>query len=197
MNNTPIDQLIRLLSRLPSVGQRSARRMALHLLKHKDTLMLPLADSLMATAMQVLECEQCGNLDTASLCHICTDPKRDPSVICVLEDVSDLWAMERGRIFPGTYHVLGGTLSALEGRGPADLRIEGLVRRAMHEAVREVILATNATVEGQTTAHYLTDRLAGCNVRISQLAQGIPIGGELDYLDEGTLGAALKLRQAV
>ncbi|MCC7259636.1 MAG: recombination protein RecR [Alphaproteobacteria bacterium] len=190
----PIESLIHLLTKLPGVGQRSARRMALTLLRHKESLMRPLAQALIAAADAVQPCEQCGNLDVRSPCSICVDPRRDPSLVCVVEDLSDLWAMERGHVFRGRYHVLGGTLSAIDGRGPEELNMNRLVERAKDEGIKEVILATNATVEGQTTAHYLTDLLKECNVTITRLAQGIPMGGELDYLDEGTLGAALKAR---
>lgn len=185
-----------MLSRLPGVGGRSARRMALQLLKQKETLMIPLAEQMLRTAQAIKECEVCGNLDTASPCHICTDGKRDPALLCVVEDIADVWAMERGRIFSGGYHVLGGTLSAIDGRGPQDLRIDSLLQRVSEGVIQEIILATNTTVEGQTTAHYLTERLNGFPVKLSRLAQGIPLGGELDYLDEGTLGAAIRLRQS-
>jgi recombination protein RecR len=195
MTPSPLEQLIRHLARLPGIGQRSARRMALQLLKQRDTLMLPLADSLRQTAETIQNCEVCGNWDDASPCHICSDTKRDHGLICVVEEVGDIWAMERGRVYQGVYHVLGGTLSALEGRGPEHLHISTLVQRARSGEVREVILATNATLEGQTTAHYLTDRLRDCEVKLSRLSQGIPLGGELDYMDEGTLGAAMRMRQ--
>lgn len=197
MAQDSIDALVKLLSRLPGVGGRSARRMALQLLGKRESLMRPLAMQLLETAERVQECPQCGNWDESSPCRICTDAKRDGGVICVVEDVADLWAMERSHLFKGQYHVLGGTLSVMDGRKPDDLRIAPLLQRAVSEQVREIILATNATVEGQTTAHYLMDRLADCNVTITQLAQGIPLGGELDYLDEGTLGAALRQRQKV
>lgn len=192
----PIDTLTGLLAKLPGLGPRSARRMALHLLRHRDTLMIPLAESLIRTADALSECAECGNLDTATPCHICTSTKRDVSMMCVVEDIADLWAMERGNVFRGRYHVLGGTLSVMDGRGPDQLNVPVLLRRAAAEEVTEVIIATNATVDGQTTAHYLTDRLADCNVTVSRLAHGIPMGGELDYLDEGTLSAALKARVA-
>ena len=167
------------------------------MLKHKEALMLPLSKSLEATAQSIVDCEQCCNLDTRSPCAICTDSKRDPHIICVVEEVADLWAFERGNIFRGQYHVLGGVLSAIDGVSPADLNIESLVKRVQEGEVEEVIIATNATVDGQTTAHYITERLTGSGVSISRLAHGIPIGGELDYLDDGTLGAALKSRQAM
>lgn len=158
--------------------------------------MLPLIHVMQASIESIVPCNTCGNLDTQNPCAICSDERRDPSVLCVVEDLADLWAIERSRMFKGRYHVLGGTLSAIDGRSPDTLNITPLIERAAATEIEEVILATNATVEGQTTAHYLTDRLVGCNVRISRLAQGIPIGGELDYLDDGTLGAALKARQA-
>lgn len=192
-----IEDLIALLARLPGMGPRSARRAMLHLMRHKDAQMRPLAEAMARTADTITHCGTCGNLDTADPCHLCANPKRDPSVICVVEDVSDLWAIERSRQYQGLYHVLGGTLSALDGRGPDQLNIAALLRRAGSDNVTEVILATNATVEGQTTAHYLSDKLAGCGVRLSRLAQGIPFGGELDYLDDGTLGAAFRARLAV
>ena len=193
---TSIDQLIQAFSRLPGIGPRSARRLVLQLIRKKEQLMTPLIQVMQDAVESIQTCDECGNLDTSNPCHICADDKRDTSVICVVEDLADLWAIERSNMFKGRYHVLGGTLSAIDGRGPDALHIDQLVARAANDAVEEVILATNATVEGQTTAHYLTDRLESCNVKISRLAQGIPIGGELDYLDDGTLGAALKARQA-
>jgi len=196
MGGPEIERLAALLARLPGLGPRSARRAVLHLLKHRDSLLTPLAAALEETAGAVKACTRCGNLDTVEPCAVCTDPRRDTSVICVVEDVGDLWALERAGVFGGLYHVLGGTLSALDGIGPEDLRIADLVTRA-GEGVDEVILATNATVDGQTTAHYVTDRLEETGVKVSRLALGVPMGGELDYLDEGTLGAALKARRAV
>jgi recombination protein RecR len=190
-----IERLIQMLARLPGLGPRSARRVALHLLKRRDAALAPLVQALTEAAANVRTCATCGNLDTADPCGICADPKRDGSVICVVEDVADLWAMERAGAFRGRYHVLGGALSALDGVGPEELRIPGLVERARGEKIAEVILATNATVEGQTTAHYIAERLAGSGARVSGLAQGIPVGGELDYLDDGTLSAALKSRR--
>jgi recombination protein RecR len=192
-----IERLIGLLARLPGLGPRSARRAALHLLKKREALMLPLADALGEAARQIKACSLCGNLDTADPCVICTDGKRDATLLCVVEDVADLWALERAGVFGGRYHVLGGTLSALDGVGPEDLAIAGLVGRARDGVVREVILALNATVDGQTTAHYVSDRLAGAGVTVSRLAHGVPVGGELDYLDDGTLAAALKARRSV
>ncbi len=190
-----IDRLIRLLAKLPGLGPRSARRAALHLIKRPDALLEPLAAALAAAASNVRRCAICGNIDTEDPCGICTDPGRERSSVCVVEDVADLWALERTGAFAGAYHVLGGTLSALDGRGPDDLAIEALIGRARQDAVAEVILATSATVEGQTTAHYLMDRLAGAGVVVSMLAHGVPVGGELDYLDDGTLSAALKSRR--
>jgi recombination protein RecR len=190
-----LDALIQLLAKLPGLGPRSARRAALHLLKRRETLMLPLAEAMQAAAERVKACSICGNLDTEDPCALCRDPRRDPALLCVVEDVADLWAIERAGAFRGRYHVLGGTLSALEGVGPEDLRIDALAARVGKGEVKEAILALNATVEGQTTAHYITDRLAGTGVTISRLAHGVPVGGELDYLDEGTLSAALAQRR--
>ncbi|HYM33260.1 MAG TPA: recombination mediator RecR [Candidatus Cybelea sp.] len=192
---TELERLIQLLAKLPGLGPRSARRAALHLLKRKEALMLPLAEALGTAADKVHACPVCGNLDTEDPCAVCRDPRRDGSIICVVEEVADLWALERAAAFRGRYHVLGGTLSALDGIGPGDLAIDGLVRRVHAGGVREVILATNATVDGQTTAHYITDRLNGSGVAVSRLAHGVPVGGELDYLDDGTLAAALKARR--
>ena len=190
-----LDTLIRLLAKLPGLGPRSARRAALHLMKRRESLLEPLAAALAQAAEAIRTCSVCGNLDTLEPCAMCRDPERDAATICVVEDVSDLWALERTGAFRGRYHVLGGTLSALDGIGPDDLNIDRLLARI--KPGMEMILALNATVEGQTTAHYLADRVAGRDVRISRLAQGVPIGGELDYLDEGTLTAALKARRAV
>ncbi len=192
-----MERLIGLLAKMPGLGPRSARRVALYLMKRRETLALPLARALSDAAENVGPCSTCGNLDSVDPCAICTDAKRDGSVICVVEDVADLWALERAGAFKGLYHVLGGTLSALDGIGPEDLNIPGLVSRATADQTTEVILATNATVDGQTTAHYIADRLAGCGVVISGLAHGVPVGGELDYLDDGTLSAALKARHPV
>ena len=197
MSASDIDRLIQLLAKLPGLGPRSARRASLHLIKHRDSLMTPLARALEAAAESIVPCGVCGNLDTADPCAVCADPRRDDSVICVVEEVADLWALERTASFKGRYHVLGGVLSPLDGVGPEDLNIDGLVGRAGAEDVKEIILATGATVDGQTTAHYVTDRLADCEVSISALAHGIPVGGELDYLDDGTLSAALKARRRV
>jgi recombination protein RecR len=196
MNGPEIERLIQLLGRLPGLGPRSARRVALHLLKKREALMQPLSTALADAADAIRPCSICGNLDTTDPCSICIDPKRDATLLCVVEDVGDLWAMERGRIFPGRYHVLGGTLSALDGVGPDELNIAALVQRVGAGEVREVIVATNATVDGQTTAHYLSDRLADLGVPVSRLAHGVPVGGELDWLDDGTLAMALKARRA-
>ena len=190
-----IDRLILLLAKLPGLGPRSARRAALHLIERRTGLLEPLAEALAAAAESIRQCGVCGNIDTADPCAICAADARDEATICVVEDVADLWALERTAAFGGRYHVLGGTLSALDGRGPDELNIDALVRRANRPAVSEVILAVSATVEGQTTAHYLTDRLAGCGVTVSRLAHGVPVGGELDYLDDGTLSAALRARR--
>ena len=197
MTSSHIDRLIGLLSRLPGLGPRSARRAALHLLKKRESLLAPLASALTQAAETIRNCDQCGNLDTADPCAICGDMERDASVICMVEEVADLWAVERSGIYRGRYHVLGGTLSALDGVGPEELKIAKLVERASNAKMKEVILATNATVDGQTTAHYVADRLAQCEVKITRLAHGLPMGGELDYLDDGTLIAALKARSPV
>lgn len=192
--NSELDDLIRLFAKLPGLGPRSARRIVLYLIRHKNLLMLPLADSLKRSAENIRSCSHCGNLDATDPCTICSDARRDVSTLCVVEDLADLWAIERCNLYRGFYHVLGGTLSAIDDRGPSQLNIEPLIARVATGAVKEIILATNATIEGQTTAHYLTTRLSEYKVHISRLAQGIPIGGELDYLDDGTLGAALKAR---
>jgi len=194
MAHSDIEDLIRILSKLPGLGPRSARRAVLHLMRQKDKVMLPLAESLSRAARNISQCTRCGNLDSVDPCHICADARRDPQVLCVVEEVADLWAIERCNLFKGQYHVLGGTLSALEDRGPAQLNIEPLIRRAHAGEIKEIILATNATLEGQTTAHYIMGKLHGSQVSISRLAQGIPMGGELDYLDDGTLGAAIRSR---
>jgi len=197
MNGTEIERLIQLLGRLPGLGPRSARRVALHLLKKREALMLPLSVALSDASRAIKPCSMCGNLDTVDPCAICADVTRDGSLICVVEDVGDLWAMERGKIFNGRYHVLGGTLSALDGVGPDELNIAALVKHVGSGSVREVIVATNATVDGQTTAHYLAERLAPLNVPLTRLAHGVPVGGELDWLDDGTLATALKARRAL
>ena len=190
-----LDTLVTLLAKLPGLGPRSARRAALYLIKRREGVMEPLASALVAAARAIRPCPLCGNLDTIEPCAICRDPERDDKQICVVEDLADLWALERTHAFGGCYHVLGGTLSALDGVGPEDLNITRLLSRLAPGT--ELILALNATVEGQTTAHYIAERAAGSGARISRLAQGVPIGGELDYLDDGTLTAALKSRRAL
>jgi recombination protein RecR len=190
-----IEGLIQLLARLPGLGPRSARRAVLHLIKRREALLLPLAAALTKAVETIRSCSLCGNLDTRDPCAICDSPKRDPALLCVVEDVADLWAMERSGAFKGRYHVLGGTLSALDGRGPEQLRIAALTGRAREAGVTEVILALGATVDGQTTSHYISQRLAGSGVTVTQLAHGVPVGGELDYLDDGTLTAAMKARR--
>ena len=225
MNVSDLERLIRLLARLPGLGPRSARRAALKMIQKPETLMLPLAAALEQAAGNIRACAACGNLDTGDTCAICRDPARDRTLVCVVEDVGDLWALERSGAFKGLYHVLGGTLSALDGRGPEQLNVAALVDRVQAEAdaetadtetagaetadaetadaetkatrPREVILALSATVDGQTTAHYIAERLAGLGVTITRLAHGVPVGGELDYLDDGTLSAALKARRPV
>ena len=196
MSTPEIERLVDLLAKLPGLGPRSARRAALHLIK-RPQFMKPLAEALTGVVTAIRTCSACGNIDSVDPCRICDDIERDRTVICVIEDVADLWALERTASYGGLYHVLGGTLSALDGVGPDDLRIGKLLDRARSEAVGEVILATNATVAGQTTAHYITERLANSGVKISRLAHGVPVGGELDYLDDGTLTAALKSRREV
>lgn len=192
-----IEALIEIMARLPGLGPRSARRAVLHLIKKRGQLMRPLAEAMGRVAETARECLNCGNIGTGDLCPICADDRRANGQICVVEDVSDLWAMERGGAFGGRYHVLGGTLSALDDIGPDDLRIPRLLDRVTGEGVSEVILALNATVDGQTTAHYIADALAGQGVSVTSLAQGVPIGGELDYLDDGTISAALRARRAL
>ena len=216
MAQHPLDQLIQRLSRLPGLGPRSARRTALYLLKNRDQVMLPLANELDHAARKVRTCVNCGNLDLNDLCTICQDSRRDSRRICVVEDVSDLWAIERAGIYSGLYHILGGTLSALDGRGPRELGIDRLVQRASHlsenqsdsqfktieplsidrlsDQMGEIILATSATVDGQTTAHYIAERLEHLPVQVTRLAHGVPVGGELNYLDDGTLAQAMKAR---
>jgi recombination protein RecR len=192
-----IERLVQLLARLPGLGPRSARKAALGLLKKRQELLVPLADAMQTAVEKIVECPDCGNLDTVAPCTICQDPRRDSSMIVVVEEVGDLWALERAGVVSARYHVLGGHLSPLDGIGPDDLNIEGLVKRAAAPEVGEVLLALNATVEGQSTAHDVTDQLAAAQVTVSRLAQGVPIGGELDYLDEGTLAAAIKSRRRV
>lgn len=189
-----IERLIQLLSKLPGLGPRSARRAALHLIKKRAALMEPLAGALQVAIEKIQVCNTCGNIDTQNPCTLCRDPRRDPSIIVVVADVADLWALERARATGGLYHVLGATLSPLDGVGPDDLTIAALVARAHDSKVVEIILALNATVDGQTTAHYITDLLQDAGVRVTRLAHGVPVGGELDYLDEGTLSAAMRQR---
>lgn len=191
-----IERMIQLLARLPGLGPRSARKAALHLLQRREALLEPLAEAMATAADRIVTCGNCGNIDTVSPCAICADERRDSSLIVVVEEVGDLWALERANIANARYHVLGGTLSPLDGVGPEDLNIAGLMARAGDEAVREVLLALNATVEGQSTAHYLMDQLEPLGVSVSRLAHGVPVGGELDYLDDGTLTAALKSRRS-
>jgi recombination protein RecR len=191
-----IERLIQLLAKLPGLGPRSARRAALTLLKKRDQLLGPLANAMRDAADAIKTCETCGNLDTTSPCSVCRDPRRDTHVLCVVEDVADLWALERAGVFRGRYHVLGGALSALDGVTPERLNVASLIDR-VKAGIDEVILAMNATVEGQTTAHYLMDTLAATGTKITRLAHGVPVGGELDYLDEGTLSAAFKARRSL
>jgi recombination protein RecR len=193
-----IERLVRLLARLPGLGQRSAQRMALAMLKRRDTLMLPLAEAMTACAERVHPCPTCGNLDTVQPCAICRDPERDARLLCVVAELEDLWALERaGGIFAGRYHVLGGTLKALDGIGPEQLGVDRLLRRVEEQGIGEVILALGATVDGQTTSHYLAERLQPLGCTVTRLGHGVPVGGELTYLDEGTLDAALRARQRV
>ena len=191
-----IERLIQLLARLPGLGPRSARRAALHLLKKRELLMAPLSAALQSALEKIEVCSVCGNIDTQNPCTLCTDPRRENSVIVVVADVADLWALERAQAINARYHVLGGTLSPLDGVGPQELAIDALIARARGEGVQEVILALNATVDGQTTAHYITDLLQDAHVKVTKLAHGVPVGGELDYLDEGTLAAAIRQRVA-
>jgi recombination protein RecR len=192
-----LDRLIQILTRLPGLGPRSARRVALQLLKKRESTLLPLAAALQEAARTVRACRICGNFCEDEICPICADPKRDASQICIVEGVEDLWALERSAAFKGRYHVLGGTLSALDGIGPDQLAIAGLLARLRDATVKEVILALGATVDGQTTAHYIADRLSGLPVTVTRLGHGVPVGGELDYLDEGTLTAAFKARRTL
>ena len=190
-----IERLIQLLAKLPGLGPRSARRAALYLIKNREKLLSPLSLAMADAQDKVTVCSTCGNVDTIDPCTICSDPRRDRTILCVVEEVGDLWALERAGAWTGLYHVLGGTLSAMEGIRPEDLAINRLVERAAAAGMREVVLATNATVEGQTTAHYITERLKGLGLSTSRLAHGVPVGGELDYLDEGTLTAAMRSRR--
>ena len=192
-----IERMIQLLARLPGLGPRSARRAALHLIRKREELLGPLADALAVARDRILVCTSCGNIDTSDPCNLCRDARRDTTILVVVETVADLWALERAGATRGKYHVLGGVLSPLDGVGPKDLNLAKLTERVREEGVREVILAVNATVDGQTTAHYIVDLLANMDVKVTRLAHGVPVGGELDYLDEGTLSAALRQRTAV
>lgn len=196
MASPEIEALTQALSRLPGLGPRSARRAVLHLIKKRETALVPLLGALERVSERLSTCSVCGNVDTSDPCAVCADPRRDARALCVVEEVADLWALERSRLFPGRFHVLGGRLSALEGVRPEDLAIDRLVARVA-DGVDEVVLAMNATLEGQTTAHYLAERIEAYPVRITQLAHGLPVGGELDYLDEGTLAQALRARRPV
>ena len=191
-----IDALIELMAKLPGLGPRSARRAVLHLIRKRGLLMTPLADAMQQVAVSARECLNCGNVGTSDICDICSDEQRATGALCVVEDVADLWAMERAAVFKGRYHVLGGSLSALDAIGPEELRIPKLIDRVASEQVTEVIMALNATIDGQTTAHYIADQLEG-RVTVTSLAKGVPIGGELDYLDDGTISAALNARKAL
>lgn len=197
MASQEIETLTQALSRLPGLGPRSARRAVLWLIKRRETSLVQLLAALEGVAERLVECRTCGNVDTTDPCGICADPRRDQRALCVVEDVADLWALDRARLFTGRYHVLGGRLSALEGVRPEDLTIAALIERVAAGGIDEVVLAMNATLEGQTTAHYIAERLEGYPVRITQLAHGLPVGGELDYLDEGTLAQALRARRPV
>lgn len=197
MASAEIEMLTQALARLPGLGPRSARRAVLHLLKKREGAMVPLLRALEKVSETLSTCHVCGNVDTTDPCGICNDPRRDARMLCVVEDVSDLWALERSRLFPGKFHVLGGRLSALEGVRPEDLNIASLLSRIAAGGIDEVVLAMNATLEGQTTAHYIAERLENAPVRITQLAHGLPVGGELDYLDDGTLAQALRARRPV
>ena len=194
MASTDLDNLTQMMARLPGLGPRSARRVVLQLVKRREALLEPLIGALSRVHASLATCSVCGNVDTRDPCGVCADPKRDAAQLCVVAEVADLWALDRARLFPGRFHVLGGTLSALDGVRPEDLNVDGLVERA-RDGVGEVVLAMNATLDGQTTAHYVAERLAPTGVRVTQLAHGVPVGGELDYLDEGTLAQALRLRR--
>lgn len=195
VTGTEIERMIQLLAKLPGLGPRSARRAALYLINNREKIMAPLAAALGDAYEKVSICTQCGNVDTINPCTLCNDPRRDQGMICVVEEAGDLWALERASATTGLYHVLGGTLSAIEGIRPEDLNIEKLVERASAKEVNEVVIAVNATIDGQTTAHYITEQLKDCDIAVSRLAHGVPVGGELDYLDEGTLAAAIKARR--
>ncbi|MDG1971115.1 MAG: recombination mediator RecR [Paracoccaceae bacterium] len=192
-----IERLIDVMAKLPGLGPRSARRAVLQMVKKRDLMLIPLARAAAEVAEKAMVCIECGNIDTAQICSVCRDPRRDASSLCVVEDVADLWAMERTSAFKGRYHVLSGVLSALDGIGPDDLKIPRLVRRAEVPEIEEVVLALGATVDGQTTAHYIAGQLSGASVEVTSLAQGVPVGGELDYLDDGTISAALNARRSL
>ncbi len=192
-----IENMIHLLSRVQGLGPRSARRAALQLIKRKDVLLVPLINAMQNVVDNIEECKSCGNMDTVNPCAICDDERRDKGLICVVEEVSDLWALERAGVAKAQYHVLGGTLSPIDGKGPEDLNIARLITRARGDEVREVLLALNATVEGQSTVHYISDLLKDCDVTISRLAHGVPVGGELDYLDDGTIATAITQRKDI
>ncbi|MFT8450612.1 MAG: recombination mediator RecR [Zymomonas mobilis] len=197
MSASPIENLIKSLAIMPGLGPRSARRAALYLIKKRETALYNLAQALDEVQQSLVICPECGNIDSCNPCSICSDPKRDDALLCVVEEVADLWALDRSRLFAGRFHVLGGRLSALDGITPEDLSIDALVKRVQSGKIKEVVLAMNATLEGQTTAHYITDCLEKYPVRITQLAHGLPVGGELDYLDDGTLAQALRARRPV
>lgn len=197
MASPEIEALTQALARLPGLGPRSARRAVLYLLKRREAALGPLLEALGRVSERLATCSVCGNVDTTDPCAICADPRRDPRSLCVVEDVPDLWALEKSRLFPGRFHVLGGRLSALDGVRPEDLGIDRLIARVAEGGIDEVVLAMNATLEGQTTAHYIAERLEGYPVRLTQLAHGLPVGGELDYLDEGTLAQALRARRPI
>lgn len=197
MSASPIENLIKSLAVLPGLGPRSARRAALYLIKKRETSLYKLAQALEEVRQSLVICPKCGNIDSCNPCSICSDPKRDDALLCVVEEVADLWALDRSRLFSGRFHVLGGRLSALDGITPEDLSIDSLIKRVQSGKIKEVVLAMNATLEGQTTAHYITDCLENYPVKITQLAHGLPVGGELDYLDDGTLAQALRARRPV
>lgn len=196
-SNIEIDKLILLISKLPGFGPKSASRAALHLLNHKEQLMVPLAESLISSSEKIIKCEICGNIDLQSPCTICTDEKRSDQQLCVVENIADLWALEKSEVFNGKYHILGGNLSAINNIGPDELNIKKLAERVSENNIEEVILALSATVDGQTTAHYVADTLSNENITVSRLGHGVPVGGELDYMDEGTIAAALSARQKI
>jgi recombination protein RecR len=197
MASHEIETLVQALARLPGFGPRSARRAVLHLIKKRETTMVPLLRALEGVSAHLSECSTCGNVDTINPCGICADPRRDSRMLCIVEEVADLWALERSRLFPGRFHVLGGRLSALDGVRPEDLTIDALISRIAAGGVDEVVLAMNATLDGQTTAHYISERIERFPVRVTQLAHGLPVGGELDYLDDGTLAQALRARRPI